>query len=184
MVFSSGFSKYIVGKIVTIIRLQTNYYAKNILFQLLNVLTVFTPKRLLYFSLILLLVSCGDSSEKISGNYETTVTSPSQLYEYEAFSKTLNSDSTQVNDLGISLKLNLFEDHRAELTIDFMDARPDIKQKGSWELTGNQRVTAYFVEKNGKYFRDTLLLRNEGLRLMLKSKQSSSLEDITLMRLQ
>lgn len=184
MVFKSGFSRYIVGKIVSLIRLQTSSFTNLISFHLLNVLTVFTPKRFLFALLIPLLIACSNPSEEISGKYETTVTTPPDLFTQKFLATKLTDDSSAVSEQGISLYLSLYEDQRAELKVDFMNSKHDITQKGSWELVDNQRVKIYFVEREGKYFRDTLTLRSEGFRLILRGKPNAITDDITLMKIQ
>ncbi|MEK6478555.1 hypothetical protein WJR50_13510 [Catalinimonas sp. 4WD22] len=151
---------------------------------MLHLLTVFTTKRLLYASLIPMLMACGNPSEEISGTYETTVTTPSDLITQKFLATQLSTDSSAVSDQGISLYLSLYEDQRAELKVDFMNSNHDIIQKGSWELVDNQRVKIYFVEREGKYFRDTLNLRSEGLRLILRGKPNAITDDITLLKIQ
>lgn len=184
MVFKSGFSRYIVGKIVTLIRLRSNFITNLISFHLLNVLTVFTTKRFLLTILIPMLIACSNPSEEISGNYETTVTTPPDLFTQKFLATKLTDDSSAVSEQGISLYLSLYEDQRAELKVDFMNSNHNIIQKGSWELVDNQKVKVYFVEREGKYFRDTLNLYSEGLRLILRGKPNAISEDVTLLKVQ
>lgn len=182
-----------------------SFYNKNNHEQLLNVLTLFMPKRSVPLLLFLTfgLVACGNPSNEINGVYETTISTTSDFETDSLVSADpITSDSLasaqdsvqassdrersgqEVSDPGRTLLLELHRDHRAELRTSFLNNAPAIVQKGTWALLENNRVRTYFIEKNGKFFKDTLTFHRDGLRLVLRGKRNSVTDEVNLLRIQ
>ncbi|WPP50395.1 BTB/POZ domain-containing protein [Catalinimonas niigatensis] len=157
-------------------------------------------------------IACSDPGKEIIGAYETTISTTSdfeldllassdtsssdlQINSTESGSSQLDSsqpDSSQLentersepepSEQGRTLFLKLFKDHQAELRTQFLGDGPLIIQKGTWALLENSRVRTYFIEKDGKFFRDTLTFYRDGLRLVLRGNRKSITDEVNLMR--
>ncbi len=216
MVCKSGFDRYISKKVVKLICFVVNFYDKTVVYPVLDVLTLFTPKRSIYCLLLLLpvLIACGDHTQEISGTYETTISTASDFVTDSLVSAELpladslaagqqasasdSSDAASVNpglsspgssnpglsSPGRTLSLELHEDQRAALKTTFLNDAPLVVQKGSWALVENERVRAYFVEKDGKFFKDTLTFYRDGPRLVLRGKSESIADEISLIKME
>ena len=141
-------------------------------------------------------IACSDPSKEISGTYETVVSTTSVLgLDTLASSDTIPADSSAVStSLELSgsetsspertLSLELYEDQRAEFTTTFLNEKTATVQKGTWTLLDNNRVRTYFIEKDGRFFRDTLTFHRDGSRLVLRGKHSSIMDEVNLVRIE
>lgn len=187
----------------------SNICDKYLPYRSLQVLTLFKLKR--SASLLLFLIfgcfACSNPSKEIVGTYETTISTTSDFeldrpVSSDTASIDIQMDSTRldnapldssqwvdaktapaIDNQGRTLLLKLFKDHQAELRTQFLGDGPDIIQKGTWAWLDNNRVRTYFIEKDGKFFKDTLTFNRDGLRLVLRGKRNSIADEVNLMRI-
>jgi hypothetical protein len=125
-------------------------------------LTCFGHKRLwMSLSVVLFFAGCESASEHISGTYEATLAAPSSP--------------------GRILELQLEDDQRATLTIDFLNEQASVVQQGTWARHEQDSLTIYIIEQDDKLLMDTLQVQIQGSQLVLKDA-TYGVESVRLLR--
>lgn len=165
---------------------QISSFKKHTYTRFLQVLTHLAYKRFVPFPIILNIFfsGCGSSTDELVGIYETTISTTSEQNNSSLSTDTLETNATPIfSEQGRTLRLELYDDQRAVFTTSFLGGQAPIVQKGSWETQDKSRIRVFFVEKNGRFSKDTLTFSRKGIRLNLKRKKLNA-EEISLLKME